>query len=104
MVGFKTIEEPVLLNGSRVEINASMKEQLDELKAVTVTAGSFAAGDSKRGTVLTSLDVATTAGSNADITAALKNFAGTQQIGEQAGLFVRGVRATKQSNTLTVRW
>jgi len=55
-----------------------------------VTAGSFAAGDSKRAAVLSSLDVATTAGSNADITAALKTLPGTQQVGEQEGLFVRG--------------
>jgi len=67
-----------------------MKEQLSELKAVTITAGSFTAGDAKRGAVLSSLDVATTAGSNADITAALKTLPGAQQVGEQEGLFVRG--------------
>jgi hypothetical protein len=67
-----------------------MKEEPNELKAVTITAGSFAAGDSKRGAVLSSLDIATTAGSNADITAALKTLPGAQQVGEQEGLFVRG--------------
>jgi vitamin B12 transporter len=67
-----------------------LKEQLSELKAVTITAGSFTAGDAKRGAVLSSLDVATTAGSNADITAALKTLPGAQQVGEQEGLFVRG--------------
>src|SRR6202012_6198529 len=44
----------------------------------------------KRGRVLSPLDVATSAGSNADITAALKPLPGAQQIGEQEGLFVRG--------------
>ena len=43
-----------------------------------------------RGAVMSSLDIATTAGSNADITAALKTLPGTQQVGEQEGLFVRG--------------
>lgn len=90
MLGYKTFTQAVTLSGTAVEINASLKEQLDELKAVTVTAGSFAAGDKQRGTVLSSLDVATTAGSNADITAALKTLPGTQQVGEQEGLFVRG--------------
>jgi len=90
MLGFKTLTQNVSLNGQPVTIETSLKEQLDELKAVTVTAGSFAAGDNKRGTVLSSLDVATTAGSNADITAALKTLPGTQQVGEQEGLFVRG--------------
>lgn len=90
MLGFKTFTQNVTLNNQPVVIETSLKEQLDELKAVTVTAGSFAAGDNKRGTVLSSLDVATTAGSNADITAALKTLPGTQQVGEQEGLFVRG--------------
>lgn len=90
MLGYKSFTQAVTLSGTAIEINVSLKEQLDELKAVTVTAGSFAAGDKQRGTVLSSLDVATTAGSNADITAALKTLPGTQQVGEQEGLFVRG--------------
>ena len=71
-------------------VDIILKEEPNELKAVTITAGSFAAGDSKRGAVLSSLDIATTAGSNADITAALKTLPGAQQVGEQEGLFVRG--------------
>jgi len=90
MMGFKTFSQSVALGNGSINIQASLKEQLDELKAVTVTAGTFAAGDKQRGTVLSSLDVATTAGSNADITAALKTLPGTQQVGEQEGLFVRG--------------
>ena len=79
------------LNGQPINLNISLKEKFNELKAVMVTAGSFEAGDSKRAaTVLTSIDVATTGGSNADITAALKTLPGAQQIGNQDGLFVRG--------------
>ena len=89
-VGYKPFEQPVNIGKEPIVLNISLKEQLDELRAVTVTAGSFAAGDNKRGTVLSSLDVATTAGSNADITAALKTLPGTQQVGEKEGLFVRG--------------
>jgi vitamin B12 transporter len=89
-IGYNPLEQPVTLNGSPVDLRLAMKEQLSELKAVTITAGSFTAGDAKRGAVLSSLDVATTAGSNADITAALKTLPGAQQVGEQEGLFVRG--------------
>jgi vitamin B12 transporter len=89
-IGYNPIEQPVTLNGTAIELRLALKEQLSELKAVTITAGSFTAGDAKRGAVLSSLDVATTAGSNADITAALKTLPGAQQIGEQEGLFVRG--------------
>ncbi|HYK47452.1 MAG TPA: TonB-dependent receptor [Parafilimonas sp.] len=86
--GYQTNVE---LNGTPITINAELKEKFNELKAVVVTAGSFEAGDNKRAaTVLSAIDVATTAGSNADITAALKTLPGAQQIGNQEGLFVRG--------------
>lgn len=89
-IGYNSFEQKVLIGSEPLTLTISIKEKLDELKAVMVTAGSFAAGDSKRAAVLSSLDVATTAGSNADITAALKTLPGTQQVGEQEGLFVRG--------------
>ena len=89
-IGYYPVEQPITLAGTPVELRITVKEQLSELKAVTITAGSFTAGDAKRGAVLSSLDVATTAGSNADITAALKTLPGAQQVGEQEGLFVRG--------------
>jgi hypothetical protein len=88
-MGFKPFEQQLTLTTEPVVLHIALKEQLDELRAVTVTAG-FRTGDAKRGTVLSSLDVATTAGSNADISAALKTLPGTQQMGEQEGLFVRG--------------
>ncbi|HTI11747.1 MAG TPA: TonB-dependent receptor [Puia sp.] len=89
-IGYNSFEQPITLGGDPVILHAVIKEQLSELKAVTITAGSFTAGDAKRGAVLSSLDVATTAGSNADITAALKTLPGAQQVGESEGLFVRG--------------
>ena len=90
-VNYDSYQATVDLEGTALTINASLKEKFNELNAVTVTAGSFEAGDSKRAaTVLSSIDVATTAGSNADITAALKTLPGAQQIGNQEGLFVRG--------------
>ncbi len=89
-IGYNALEQPVTLAGTPIELRLTMKETLSELKAVTITAGSFTAGDAKRGAVLSSLDIATTAGSNADITAAFKTLPGAQQVGEQDGLFVRG--------------
>ena len=89
-IGFRPFEQPLTINDSAIVLSILLKEEPSELKAVTITAGSFSAGDSKRGAVLSSLDIATTAGSNADITAALKTLPGAQQVGEQEGLFVRG--------------
>ncbi|MGZ3861337.1 MAG: TonB-dependent receptor [Flavisolibacter sp.] len=90
-VGYQGFTTPVDLKNEPVSLSIVLKEKLDELKAVIVTAGSFEASDRKRAvTVLNSIDIATTAGSNADITAALKTLPGAQQIGNQEGLFVRG--------------
>ncbi|HEX8357887.1 MAG TPA: TonB-dependent receptor [Segetibacter sp.] len=89
-IGYNVVEQKVTLAKEPILLTITLKEKLDELKAVMVTAGSFAAGDTKRAAVMSSLDIATTAGSNADITAALKTLPGTQQVGEQEGLFVRG--------------
>jgi hypothetical protein len=90
-VGYHEFTTVVDLKNTPVILDISLKERMDELKAVVVMAGSFEAGDKKRAaTVLSSIDIATTAGSNADITAALKTLPGAQQIGNQEGLFVRG--------------
>lgn len=89
-VNYKPFEQPVTLNGQPLNFEISLKEEVTELNAVIVSAGTFEAGDKKRAAVLNSIDIATTAGSNADITAALKTLPGTQQVGEQEGLFVRG--------------
>jgi hypothetical protein len=90
-VGYKTTEQKITIVKEPVILSFSLKEEVNELKAVTVTAGSFEAGDKKRAaTVLTTMDVLTTGGANADITATVKTLPGAQQVGEQEGLFVRG--------------
>ena len=90
-LGYKTVEQKITIAKEAILLNFNLKEEVSELKAVTVTAGSFEAGDKKRAaTVLTALDIYTTGGANADITSALKTLPGAQQVGEQEGLFVRG--------------
>jgi hypothetical protein len=90
-VGYRSFEEKIIIANDPIIKDIVLKEELSELKAVTVVAGSFAAGDVKRAaTVLNSIDVATVGGGNADITNALKTLPGAQQVGEQEGLFVRG--------------
>ncbi|HEX7690874.1 MAG TPA: TonB-dependent receptor [Sediminibacterium sp.] len=90
-IGYRASEIPVTIGTDSLSIAFSLKEEISELKAVTVTAGSFEAGDRKKAaTVLSSLDIYTTGGANADITAVVKTLPGAQQVGEQEGLFVRG--------------
>lgn len=93
--GYESYRKSVSLSGDTLIVDIAVKELVTELKAVTITAGAFEASDTKRTTVLNSLDIATTAGANADIVGALKTLPGTQQVGESEGLFVRGGAATE---------
>ena len=67
-----------------------MKEGINSLDAVVITAGTFEAGDKSRASVLKPLDIVTTAGSAGDIVAALQTLPGTQNVGESGRLYVRG--------------
>lgn len=89
-IGFEQVERKVKLNGTPVTINTVLKEALNELKVVTISAGTIEASDEKRTTVLKPLDIVTTASAQGDIVGALKTLPGAQQIGESEGLFVRG--------------
>ena len=93
--GYSSYEKNITLDKSSIVLNISVKELVTELKAVVITAGAFEASDQKKTTVLSSLDIVTTAGANADIVGALKTLPGTQQVGESEGLFVRGGTATE---------
>src|ERR1044072_6245558 len=89
-IGFKLYEQKVTITGATLKFDVVLKQEPNELTAVTITAGSFEASDTKRTTVLNPIDIVTTASANADITGALKTLPGAQQVGESEGLFVRG--------------
>jgi vitamin B12 transporter len=95
MSGYSTYNKNVSIDGKDIAQDISIKELITELNAVVITAGTFEASDKKKGTVLTSLDIVTTASANGDVTGALKTLPGTQQVGESEGLFVRGGTATE---------
>ena len=97
-IGFGTDSAKIILNGTTLQLNLILKEKLNALNAVTITAGTFEASDSKKGVVLNSLDVATTAGAQADVYAALQTLPGTQPAAGESGLFVRGGSAA-ETNT-----
>ncbi len=70
-----------------------LKASENTLDAVVITAGNFSAGDKSRISVLKPLDIVTTAGSAGNIIAALQTLPGTQNVGEDGRLFVRGGEA-----------
>ncbi len=89
-IGFKPQEQKVTLSGTAITADVVLKPEPNELTAVVITAGTFEASDTKRTTVLSPIDIVTTASANGDITSAFKTLPGTQQVGESEGLFVRG--------------
>ncbi len=93
--GYKPFEQKINVDATSQRIDISLKEQVTELKAVVISAGTFEASDQKKATALNPIDIVTTASANGDITSAIKTLPGTQQVGESEGLFVRGGTASE---------
>ncbi len=93
--GYLPVTQKIVIGAGALLQNITLKEQVTELKAVVISAGTFEASDKAKGAVLSSLDVVTTPSANGDVTSAFKTLPGTQQVGESEGLFVRGGSATE---------
>ncbi len=77
------------------EINITLVESVNSLSGVTLTAGTFEAGDNSKVSVLKPLDIVTTAGAAGDFVAALQTLPGTTTVNEDGRLFVRGGTANE---------
>ena len=93
---FIEIEKSIQIEDKNLILNAELKESVSEIDAVVISAGSIEASDKKRATtLLTPIDVYTTAGANGQISSALETLPGVQKVGESEGLFVRGGTGTE---------
>ncbi len=72
------------------DIRIVLREAINELTGVTLTAGTFEAGDNSKVSVLKPLDIVTTAGVAGNFVAALQTLPGTTAVNEDGRLFVRG--------------
>jgi len=88
-LNFDPFTESIDIN-SYVSKTIKMRESINSLDTVVITAGTFEAGDKARVSVLKPLDIVTTAGSAGDIVSALQTLPGTQTVGESGRLYVRG--------------
>ena len=89
-VGFKTAEKEIDLSAPLAPVQIMMDLQPGEINSVMVTAGAFETGDLKRPIVLKPFDIATTPSALGDIYGALTTLPGTQVVGNEGGLYVRG--------------
>ncbi len=71
-------------------LTIKLREDVNALDTVVLSAGTFAAGDNSKISVLKPLDVVTTASALGDFVGALQTLPGTTTISEDGRLFVRG--------------
>jgi hypothetical protein len=100
MIGYKPEKRNITLNSGENQVDFVLEEAFNSLNAVTVTAGTFEASDEKKMVMLKPLDIVTTAGGGADITAVMQFLPGSNRVGEQEGLFVRGGSANETKTVI----
>ncbi len=71
-------------------LEVRLKEDVNSLGSVILNAGTFSAGDNSKASVLTPLDIVTTAGAAGDYIGAFQTLPGTSTVAEDGRLFVRG--------------
>lgn len=89
-MGYEETTLKILLKTTNNSIDLVLKESINKMEAVVISAGAFEAGSGTKSEVLKPLDIVTTAGATADIAGALNTLPGTQTVGEEGRLFVRG--------------
>ncbi|WP_406683042.1 TonB-dependent receptor [Seonamhaeicola sp. MEBiC1930] len=72
------------------DLTVKLREDVNTLDAVVLSAGTFSAGDNSKVNVLKPLDVVTTASALGDFVGALQTLPGTSTVSEDGRLFVRG--------------
>ncbi|WP_191859054.1 TonB-dependent receptor [Hanstruepera ponticola] len=71
-------------------ITVKLRDDVNSLDTVVISAGTFEAGDNSKVSVLKPLDVVTTASALGDFVGALQTLPGTSTVAEDGRLFVRG--------------
>lgn len=77
-----------------------LKKDVSVLEGVTLTAGSFTAGDNSKASVLKPLDIVTTAGAAGDFVAALQTLPGTSTVNEDGSCSFGEVAPTRPRSSL----
>jgi hypothetical protein len=89
-LGMETALIETEIRGPVQHLNFQLKEAYASLSPVTITAGTFAAGEQGKAELLKPRDMGTTAGTPGDMQATIESLPGTQRVGYTEGLFVRG--------------
>ncbi|SEL41155.1 Outer membrane cobalamin receptor protein [Aquimarina amphilecti] len=92
VVSFLSFETYVFSNSvnKMKDLKIVLREDVNSLGSVILNAGTFSAGDNSKASVLTPLDIVTTAGAAGDYIGAFQTLPGTSTVAEDGRLFVRG--------------
>lgn len=94
-IGYKKEALTINLEGMPLNFQLSLKEAIDQMKAVTITAGAMEASDERKAVVLRPIDIVTTPSAIGDIVGAFQTLPGTSTVGNDGRLFVRGGDASE---------
>jgi hypothetical protein len=89
-IGYEDVHLPIDAKKDSLILKITMVEATNQIDMITITAGSFEAGGESKRTILKELDIVTTAGATGDIAGVLNTLPGTQTVGEEGKLYVRG--------------
>lgn len=89
MLSFET--KSIVIEVSKItKLQIKLRDNVESLDTVIISAGSFEASDNSKVSVLKPLDVVTTASALGDFVGALQTLPGTSTVAEDGRLFVRG--------------
>lgn len=88
-LGYENIHKPIT-KAAAAHINIRMRPQTVGLKEVVVTGSSFRFGNTGETRSMNAMDVVYQGGSTGDVVAALQSLPGSQKVGEDGKLYVRG--------------
>lgn len=94
IIGYETFMQAADISYFQ-DLKVTLQEAINQLTGVTLTAGTFEAGDNSKVSVLKPLDIVTTAGAAGDFVGALQTLPGTSTVNEDGRLFVRGGSANE---------
>jgi hypothetical protein len=89
-IGYEQLSLEIEPEHQQEALTLVLTELVNEINEVAITAGIFSASDKKKAATLNSFDIATTASALGDIYGAYATMPGSQKVGEEGMLFVRG--------------
>jgi len=91
IIGYEQISYPVTLEDKEYNLSFTLKEAVNMLDEIVISAGTIEANNERKVTILKPIDIVTIAGGAADIVNAIQTLPGVQRNGgDQTGLYVRG--------------